>query len=254
MTNDAAEPRAAGPTNGRDLAGLGTADGRQIRPGLVYRSDDTGWGLGTRAAELPAQAATAVDLRRPEEVAQRGLPWFVGEGTTRVPKNLSPVGTVATTITDEVALGTFYARLFEAQRLNLGEIMRELATDAEVPAVIYCVAGKDRTGVVVATLGMLLGIRQEELIADYHRSAAFMDGVRATGQLRGAEEEGVVLPLHAAPPRAIALFLDHVTARYPSADELTEALSLPQATLLELRRRLLTPNGSATGTADTRPH
>ena len=238
MANHPTGSSTAAPTNGRDLGGLATEAGHRFRPGLVYRSDDTGWGAGAHAAGLPEQAATAFDLRRPEEVAERGLPWFVGGRTNRISRNLAPAGTVATTITDDVSLADFYLRLFEAQTLNLGDIARLLATEVELPAVVYCVAGKDRTGVVVATLGMLLEIRREDLVRDYARSRTFMDGVVATGRL-GDVQDVVALPLFWAPPRAMELLLDRLSARFPTPEDLAEELHVSHPDLHRLRERLL---------------
>ena len=224
-------------TNGRDLGGLATTDGRTVRRGLVFRSDDTGWAQGTRSADLPDRVATVFDLRRPEEIAARGLPWFVDGSTQRINKNLSPVGTVASAITDATDLAGFYLRLFEAQTASLGEIAVELAETELLPAAVYCVAGKDRTGVVVATVGRLLGVADEALVDDYTKSALFMDGVRASGQL--GDLGRVVLPLFDAPAKAMRLFLDGVTSRYPTAYDLAARLGLDPSTLTTLRERYL---------------
>ncbi|MBO0707341.1 MAG: tyrosine-protein phosphatase [Candidatus Dormibacteraeota bacterium] len=226
-------------TNGRDLGGLATTDGRTVRPGLFFRSDDTGWAQGARSSALPERVATVFDLRRPEEIAARGLPWFVDESTRRVNVNLVPVGTVASTITDDRDLAEFYLRLFEAQTESLGEIVLELTTTDQLPAAVYCVAGKDRTGVVVATVGRLLGVRDEALVADYTRSASFMDGVRESGQL--GDLGRVVLPLFDAPAEAMRLFLEGVGSRYPTAYDLAGRLGLDPSAMTALRERYLSP-------------
>lgn len=226
-------------TNGRDLGGLPTVDGRTVRPGLLFRSDDTGWGQGARSAALPGPAATVFDLRRPEEIAARGFPWFVEESTRRVHLNLSPVGTVASTITDESELAEFYLRLFEARTGSLGEIATELAGTERLPATVYCVAGKDRTGVVVAIVGRLLGVRGDALVDDYAKSASFMEGVRESGQL--GDLGRVVLPLFDAPARSMQLFLATVASRYPAPGDLAERLGLDAPTMARLRERYLSP-------------
>jgi protein-tyrosine phosphatase len=231
-------------TNGRDLGGLPTSDGRKVRSGLLFRSDDTGWSGGAHSPVLPDRVATAFDLRRPEEVAARGLPWFVDQDTQRISRNLSPVGTVATTITNATELAEFYLRLFEAQAENLGQIADDLAQTDRLPAAVYCVAGKDRTGVVVATLARLLGVRDDAVIADYTRSARFMEGVRESGQLGDLGRSPVVLPLYDAPAQAMHLFLEGVASLYPTADRLARAFGLDPSTITRLRDRYLEPVGS----------
>lgn len=239
------QARAADPlTNGRDLGGLPTSDGRRIRSGLLYRSDDTGWSDGVHSPALPYRVATAFDLRRPEEVAARGLPWFVDQDTHRIPRNLSPVGTVATTITNAAELAEFYLRVFEAQVESLGQIAGELARTDRLPAAVYCVAGKDRTGVVVATLGRLLGVRDDAVVADYTQSARFMEGVRESGRLGDLGRGPVVLPLYDAPAPAMNLFLEGVSSVYPTADRLAHALGLDPPTVTRLRERYLEVDGS----------
>jgi protein-tyrosine phosphatase len=231
-------------TNGRDLGGLATADGRTVRPDLVFRSDDTGWSHGARPAAFPERMSSVFDLRRPEEIAGRGLPWFVDGGTRRINVNLSPVSTAASTITDDAELAGFYLRLFDARLALLGEIVDELARTDQLPAAVYCVAGKDRTGVVVATLGRLLGVTDDALVADFVKSASFMEGVRDSGQL-GDVGDGVLLPLLDARAPAMRLFLDGVTSRYPTADDLARGLGLDGPTLSRLRERYLSPTASS---------
>lgn len=226
-------------TNGRDLGELTTADGRRVRDRLLFRSDDTGWAQGTRSPALPNRLATVFDLRRPEEIAARGLPWFVDDSTRRINQNLVPVGTVASTITRESDLTDFYLRLFEAQTASLGAIATELARTEELPAAVYCVAGKDRTGVVVATVGRLLGVTDEALVADYTKSALFMEGVRESGQLGNLGR--VVMPLFDAPAEAMRLFLEELTSRYPTPYELTGRLGLGPSAVPALRDRYLSP-------------
>lgn len=225
-------------TNGRDLGGLATVDGRTVRPGLVFRSDDTGWAQGARSEAIPDRVATVFDLRRPEEIAARGLPWFVDDSTHRINKNLAPVGTVASAITDEADLAGFYLRLFEAQAESLGEIAAALAHTDRLPAAVFCVAGKDRTGVVVATVGRLLGVRDEALVADYTKSATFMDGVRKSGQL--GDLGRVVLPLFDAPAAAMRLFLGGVASRYPTQEDLAGRLGIDTSIVIRLQERYLT--------------
>lgn len=231
-------------TNGRDLGGLPTTDGRRVGAGLIFRSDDTGWARGYHSPALPDRVATAFDLRRPEELAARGLPWFVDQDTHRISKNLSPVGTVATTITNATELAEFYLRVFQAQLENLGEIAVELAATDRLPAAVYCVAGKDRTGVVVAILGRLLGVTDQALVADYTRSAQFMVGVRESGQLGEVGRGPVVLPLHDAPAEAMNLFLEGVTSLYPTTDRLAGGLGLDPSTVTRLRARYLVAGAS----------
>ena len=48
----------------------------------------------------------------------------------------------------------------------------------QLPALIHCTAGKDRTGLVVALLLLTLGVTEETVLADYTLSNLFYDHFR----------------------------------------------------------------------------
>jgi protein-tyrosine phosphatase len=229
-------------TNGRDLGRLRTDDDLVLRSGLLYRSDDTGWTGRAPNPDLPAPAATAFDLRRDNEVAERGLPSFVGPETAVVRDVVIPPGESPTSggIESDEAFAAFYVRVFDARRELLGGILRRLGS-AELPAVVYCVAGKDRTGLVVAALAGVLGVRRGDIVRDYARSERFMACLRAAGRLTERDVQGIVLPLHSARAVTMEAFLTEVHARYGEGERLAGALGLDAAEVRRLRERFLEP-------------
>jgi protein-tyrosine phosphatase len=233
-------------SNARDLGGLRTADGHSIRPGLVYRSDDTFWSGRAQPPALPPAIGTAIDLRRPMERSERGVPPFVGPATLELHESLVDESRTATIRSDE-EFARFYTEIFDDQRERLGGIMRRLATDAPLPAVAYCAAGKDRTGVTIAVLARLLGVGRPEIVRDYVRSVEFMAWVLSTGQLEHErlEQTGVVLPAHSAHAQTMELFLDHLDAECGDEEGLAAAIGLERAHLADLRGRLLQPAGES---------
>ena len=68
-----------------------------------------------------------------------------------------------------------YLWFAENARGALGMVLRSLL-DASLPVLVHCVAGKDRTGVVVALLQSLCGVPYDEIVRDYLRS---LQGTRA---------------------------------------------------------------------------
>ena len=54
-----------------------------------------------------------------------------------------------------------------------------LAQEVEVPAVFYCGAGKDRTGLAAAAILSSLGVPDEAVADDYARSADSLDSMFA---------------------------------------------------------------------------
>lgn len=244
---DRATDRPTTCTNGRDLGRLATEDGLVLRTGLLYRSDDTGWSQGP-SPDLPAPAATVFDLRRDNEVAERGLPPFVGPETAVVRNVLIPPEESPANggIDSDEAFGAFYARVFGDRREMLGGILRRMA-DVKLPAVVYCVAGKDRTGVVVAALASVLGVRRQDIVRDYVRSERFMACLRSHGRLTERDVRGVVLPLHSARAVTINGFLTEVYGRFGQGPDLACALGLDEQDVGRLRDRFLEAAPEAAG-------
>src|SRR3982074_772535 len=100
--------------NARDLGGLRTDDGHVIRPGLMYRSDDTFWSQRPLPATLPETFGTAIDMRRPAEREERGVPPFVGPTTLRLHESLVDESRTAAIGTD-TELERFYVDIFTEQ-------------------------------------------------------------------------------------------------------------------------------------------
>src|SRR3546814_20211813 len=48
----------------------------------------------------------------------------------------------------------------------------------EMPMLVHCTAGKDRTGVTIAVLLLALGVSREDVVRDYLRSDVFADNVQ----------------------------------------------------------------------------
>lgn len=229
-------------SNARDLGGLRTDDGHAVRPGMIFRTDDTFWNGGRLSEPLMRTFGTTIDLRRPAERNGRGVPAFVRTATVRVEESLIEEGDDTTIDTDE-QLAMWYFGMFIRRRAQIGGIMRRLATDLPTPAIVYCVAGKDRTGVTCAILELLLGVRRQEIVDDYGRSAIFMRYVLASGQIGDERhgEEDLVLPGHSARAGTMERFLDEVGKEGGGVRTLATVLGLEPGHVASLRGRLLVP-------------
>jgi hypothetical protein len=64
------------------------------------------------------------------------------------------------------------------------EALRFLTTPGALPAVFFCMAGKDRTGLFSATVLGLLGVPEAEIAADYALTQAVLDEIHARGRAR----------------------------------------------------------------------
>ncbi len=170
-----------GTANTRDLGGLRTADGRQVKPRQVLRSDSL--------TELDADDLTAlvdglglaqiIDLRAEREAARDGRGPLAERS---VPYINLPLGGIsearlkATVELGEGDLALHYVGYLENGAANIVAAVRLLAEGA-LPVVVHCSAGKDRTGIVVAMVLDALGVSHETIIADYAATAQNMPGV-----------------------------------------------------------------------------
>ncbi len=173
--------------NLRDLGGHRTVDGRIVRTGLVYRSDQpnpvtpddldrlAALGLKTvfdlrtdeEAADRPDQLPEGVDLVRLDVFRDidRSRPVVLGELLRRPAEANAVLGGGKVDALLERAYRDFI-RLPSAAR-SYRELFSALADPDRLPALFHCLTGKDRTGWAAAALLALLGVPRDAILADY---------------------------------------------------------------------------------------
>jgi protein tyrosine/serine phosphatase len=112
---------------------------------------------------------TVIDLRGPDEVAEVRSPY--AEGATY--RHVTFIHGRTMGLHRAAADATMSAelrRLAEPES-GLREIVREIAR-ATPGTLIHCLAGRDRTGIVVAVVLAAIGVPDEEIVADYVASDA----------------------------------------------------------------------------------
>jgi len=152
--------------NVRDLGGLPTEDSGETRFGAVVRADnlrrlsEAGW-----QSLLDYGVRTAVDLRRPDELAvdpPGGAPIDV------VHLDLCPLDLIQADF--PLQLEDAYLDMLETFHANFA---RALGAVAQAPAggvVVHCLAGRDRTGLVAALLLRVAGVEVSAVAADWAES------------------------------------------------------------------------------------
>lgn len=240
-----AEPSPlTGAFNFRDLGGLRTVDGRTVRPGLLLRSDTL-------------QALTAADVRylvaglRLELIVDLRIgPEAVAEG--RGPMADTPVCylnaplrdlTVTPDLPPDEQTLRFYLDHLGSATSPLGTVVRLVCAQAGRPVLVHCAAGKDRTGLLIALLLRLLGVRDDDIVADYLRTAANMDRIvqRFLGWPRyRAHIARVPAQVYQAQEHTIVGFLDGLDRDHGGADGWATARGIGDAELAGLRAALLT--------------
>jgi protein-tyrosine phosphatase len=221
-----------GAQNFRDLGGYPAGEGGRVRWGRVFRADSL-------------SALTAADLALLERMGLRLVCDFRGDAEVEDEPNRcarAPFDYWRLPLGDRSVQPAEWRRRFESGELgeigaswltrsyrgmidecapDLGAVFRRLAREDGVPAVLHCTAGKDRTGVAVALLLLLLGVPRELVIDDYALTARFTDGrIRAAERFfreRGIDPERV-RALLGSEPATLAAALDHLDAAHGGAE------------------------------------
>lgn len=242
-----------GGVNFRDVGGYTTVDGRRVRRGMLYRSGAlhaiTERDL-TRLTELGIKLvcdlrshdeAQAEPDRLPPGVRHQHMPLISTD------EHLDRRSRFFALLFNRRKLAgmmpEFYRRVIIDQNATLyGSLLRQFADSENLPAVVHCTAGKDRTGVAAALLLTLLGVPEETVVADYALSNRdyqhfYVYGNRAVQSLArlGIRAEHIQ-PLLIADPRTIRSALAHICERYGGiVPYLRGAAGLDDATLERLR-------------------
>jgi protein-tyrosine phosphatase len=241
--------------NFRDAGGYRTLNGRAVRRGRLYRSGSLAELADDDLETLSKLGLKLIcDLRTPGEVA-RGpgrLTEALRAGYLNLPayvhNNYSDWLRTALFRRHELdeVIADGYLRLVDQHAPALGRAFKRLADADNLPALVHCTAGKDRTGVVVALLLAVLGVPEDTIVADYALSNAAFDRIchisrRDIERMRnvGITENEIVAIMCANPINLRRLFT-HLRARYGSVEHyLLTAAGLSQPDLQCLRENFL---------------
>ena len=244
----------AGTANMRDLGGYLTEQGARVRAGRLYRSDSPHRLAGDDAAAFERLAVrTFIDLRSYPEIDRLGRPPLGpavraylhaplrAAAVLGVPAGEPPAGAEAG---QTVTLGQLYCRFVTESGEELRTIVRLLSDEQAFPALFYCVAGKDRTGIVAAIILGLLGIPEETIAADYAATAdsfeRFLELARQHGDLGDLTGGQVDPSLLGAETETMLSFLSWIRDEFGSVEALVTGIGIDQAAIASLRRNLLT--------------
>lgn len=231
---DAAEPARArgslaGFANSADLGGLPLPHGQRVPSGRIVRAN-TPEQLST--GELTAANAVGfsavLDLRSHEELQARPHPLAQVPGYRSLPL-IDPAAEARVDISLYRTTGEIYSSSLQRNATHIAAIFIALADAPSGPGsvLVSCLAGRDRTGMVIALLLDLAGVDRELIAADY--------------ALRPER------PAPAAPPPPVQVrrggedilqMLEHISAAYGSTADYLRWLGLDDDTIEALRRRL----------------
>ena len=249
--------------NLRDVGGHLTDDGRQVATGLAYRSaevvppDDA-----TRQALADLGLRRVYDLRtegerdaQPDQLppgAELVVLDVFGNAPQLAPAQLKTLFDDPAAATKALGDGQLVAAFEDAYRKLVSlpsahaayhQLFTDLADPATGPALFHCTAGKDRTGWATAVLLLLLGVKHDDVVADFVAGNPVtrrlfqpqMDEFTAAG---GHPE--LLVPLFEVQGSYLAAALDEVRATYGTLGEyVQQGLGLAPGIEDALRHRFL---------------
>ncbi|XAS69471.1 tyrosine-protein phosphatase [Micrococcaceae bacterium Sec5.7] len=170
--------------NVRDLGGLPLTDGAQTKFGCVVRSDHPSkatpetwegiWHYGIRTV-ISFQTAGLKPDRHAQENPDLGMPDHLRIKALRLPVQDAADVDYMRAWADTGLWGTplFFRDALVKWPSYYVDILNRIAS-ANGGVLLHCVRGHDRTGIVVALLLSLVGVRPEAVIEDYmHDSVRF---------------------------------------------------------------------------------
>jgi protein-tyrosine phosphatase len=238
-----------GSFNFRDLGGYPTSDGRYVKPGRLYRADGPhALTDGDRRALRALGLATVIDLRTPDEAAERCSYAEHVDGVTLVALPLAdvlPDPDELPTWVEPAVVARRYREMLDNGLPAVAQALRVLTTGDALPAVMHCSAGKDRTGILSAIVLGMVGVPDDAIIADYALSGSamtrFIDFLITSYPDAGERLTKLAPALVAAEPETIRRFLSNVRAEYGSFDDFAVTIGVSDAPR-QLRGALVTPS------------
>jgi len=220
--------------NFRDMGGYHTTDGKKVKTGLVYRAGALGEITDAGLAKLHELGIKLIcDLRSDEE--QVAAP-------DKLPQNPAPTYVHLPLLAADNRRERLMALLFNRSRFNTmmpemytrvivdgnahlyGDILRRIANSDNLPMIIHCTAGKDRTGVAAMLILSLLGVPEDVILADYSLSNLYYEHFLQFGRLAvssiawmGVTAEDLQ-PLFISHPDTLKATLAHIHRKYGSVE------------------------------------
>jgi protein-tyrosine phosphatase len=244
-----------GSVNFRDLGGYKTRDGKQIKWGKVFRSDNLSRLSNRDQTKLQNMGIKLVcDFRTAKEIKKMPnklpfdhsskylhLPVVHGEFDNTTLFNKIKNGDIEWISNDFMIKG--YIKSLEEFAKTWAEVIKQLSSLENIPMVFHCTAGKDRTGTFAALILLVLNVPEQTVIDDHNLSNVFIANV-LNNILLQIKTLGIdpkrVLPYFTAPKECIIALIDYIHNNYGSAyNYFVKKGKLAPKTISSLRKNLL---------------
>lgn len=218
--------------NYRDMGGYRTANGRYVKWGLVFRTDDmhnlTQPDLDYLSS-IPLR--TVVDFRSEQEIAQGEdrLPASVTNHTTLSisPGNISDMSqmqSIDAAKMEEFMIGINRSFSDDPEVIaKYRDFFRLLQQPENLPLSFHCTAGKDRTGMAAALFLYSLGVPEDVIMQDYLLSNKYLTDKYSAIM----EQYPAIRPALVVDKRYLQAGIDQIKTNFGSVEKfLTEQLEV----------------------------
>ena len=233
--------------NFRDIGGYPNQDGKRVKKGLYFRAGRQDRMSDKDLSQLSdLKISTQIDLRKPDEVLDQGKGPLEAMGTKYINIAVIPEGgsdQLSRLVGDTGISGKRYLGYLEFGPTSWLRLFGILANEGNLPVVLHCTAGKDRTGVSTAFLLSVLGVSREVIEADYlltnldtERQADFIEST--VGYPEGYDRERM-MAVAGVPETAMKDFLDGVESKWGTVVEYLEKIGVTQEQMETIRTNFL---------------
>ncbi|KQC13445.1 MAG: hypothetical protein APR63_00545 [Desulfuromonas sp. SDB] len=167
--------------NFRDIGGIRTAEGTEVRTGLLYRSDElTKLKRHDIDTLLHLNIKTVLDLRtvnevnlRPDDLSDNHqinvihIPFTYDQKELGLKRFLWYLITKSNKFSFSDMIKNYYQAIAFDNTEQVHQVFEVISEKTNLPALIHCVSGKDRTGFITAIIYKLLKVPERLILKDY---------------------------------------------------------------------------------------
>ena len=138
-------------------------------------------------------------------------------------------------------LSLLYEIILDSAGPEIAAVMKVLSNANNLPSLVYCTAGKDRTGLVSMLVLSVLGASDTEILTDYHHSdSAYADIGSEEAMVMALEQTEVKAEVFLrAPPQTMKDTLQYIRQKYGGVNKYLDRHSFNDVYRNKLRNALI---------------